>query len=258
MGFGPTTSEGGGGMGFNPLDLLNPVGAIIDYAQGQSNAKAARKAFQSRYQDTVRDMRKAGLNPALAYGQGGGNPQTHDQPMVGEELVKGAQTINAAKQARAATELTNAQADFYKASAADRLDAIKIRNAEMFTHTTQMGASAGLTMMQQDALQETMRGLRLDNDFKEGTLADRIDMIKKELEKKGVEISYLQLQKALGELQRPQAQAYADYYNTPWGRKEPYINSAQGVLRSISSFIPRFGINIGEPNVNNFNYGPRR
>lgn len=238
MGYGSPDGSSTGGSGMGPLDFLPVVGMGVDYLQGQSNAKAARRAFKSRYQDTVADMKKAGLNPALAYGQGGGNPQTHDQPMVGEELMKGVGTVNAAKQARANADLTNAQAEFYKASAADRLDAIKIRNAEMFTHTTAMGASAGLTMLQQDALQETMRGLRLDNDFKEASLSDRVEMVRKELLKKGIDIDYLRIQKALGELALPQARAEARFYEGA-GQFQPYVNSALDIIKGL---MPRFTI----------------
>lgn len=36
------------------------------------NRRFQRRMYKHRYQYTVEDMRKAGLNPALAYQQGGG------------------------------------------------------------------------------------------------------------------------------------------------------------------------------------------
>jgi len=44
----------------------------------QNNAWSASQ-FASRYQTTVSDMEKAGLNPMLAYSQGGGSPPTAQQ-----------------------------------------------------------------------------------------------------------------------------------------------------------------------------------
>jgi hypothetical protein len=42
----------------------------------QSNNAFSASQFASRYQTTVSDLQKAGLNPMLAYGQGGGSPPT--------------------------------------------------------------------------------------------------------------------------------------------------------------------------------------
>lgn len=222
--------------------VLPMIGAGLDAAAGVTSAIMARSAFKHRYQDTVKDMRKAGLNPALAYGQGGGNPQTSDLPDVGSSVVRGVQGAASAKQAAANADLTSAQATLLKAQTADLIEQVKQRNAEIFTHTTAMGAQAGLTMMEQDKLQTVMQGLQLDNDFKKATLADRVDMVQQDLKKKGVEISYLQAQRALAELARPEAQANADFYSSQWGRNQPYINSAKGIAEGIGSVLPKFGI----------------
>jgi len=40
--------------------------------EAQRNRRFQRKMYKHRYQYTVEDMRRAGLNPALAYQQGGG------------------------------------------------------------------------------------------------------------------------------------------------------------------------------------------
>jgi len=42
----------------------------------QSNNEFSAQQFANRYQTTVKDLQSAGLNPMLAYGQGGGTPPT--------------------------------------------------------------------------------------------------------------------------------------------------------------------------------------
>lgn len=77
-----------------------------DQAQGFSASQ-----FASRYQTTVNDMQAAGLNPMLAYSQGGGSPPSGVQANVpvnsGAAAVAGyqAQKLNAAQ-----TDLVSAQA----------------------------------------------------------------------------------------------------------------------------------------------------
>jgi hypothetical protein len=71
----------------------------------QANAFSANQ-FATRYQTTVQDLTKAGLNPMLAYGQGGGSPpsavgiaqQTNPLQRAGEMASKAV-----------GTQLTNAQ-----------------------------------------------------------------------------------------------------------------------------------------------------
>lgn len=46
-------------FGLDDLALAG-VNAIGNLISGNSNAKAARKAFKSRYQDTVADMKRRG------------------------------------------------------------------------------------------------------------------------------------------------------------------------------------------------------
>lgn len=98
------------------------VAGGLDLLGGVASEANARDAFKHRYQDTVADMKAAGLNPALAYGQGGGNPQTVDYPDIGTAAIRGAQTAAQAKQASANTELTTAQAKLLEAQTADLIN----------------------------------------------------------------------------------------------------------------------------------------
>ncbi|QCS36713.1 minor capsid protein [Capybara microvirus Cap3_SP_649] len=78
----------------------------------QANAFSAQQ-FATRYQTTVQDLTKAGLNPMLAYGQGGGSPpsavgiaqQTNPMQRASHYAQEAIGAANSAMQ----TKLTDAQ-----------------------------------------------------------------------------------------------------------------------------------------------------
>jgi len=58
-------------------------------ASGAASARQSESAYKHRYQWTVKDLRKAGLNPMLAYSQGAPPPSIPAQPNAGEAAVEG-------------------------------------------------------------------------------------------------------------------------------------------------------------------------
>ncbi|WNK12817.1 MAG: DNA pilot protein [Microvirus sp.] len=126
-------------------------GAIGAIGQGQTNAANAKQAkqqmeFQERmsntsYQRAVKDMEAAGLNPMLAYSQGGATTPGGAQAVLGNKATAAATTAASAAQTQqtlATTDLTHAQtantaADTAKkqqeiltsASSAGHMDALK-------------------------------------------------------------------------------------------------------------------------------------
>jgi len=182
---------------------LNLIGDIV--SQGN-----ARNAFKHRYQDTVADQRAAGLNPALAYGQGGGNPQTADFGDIGSAAAQGAQSIASARQARAQTHLTESQANL--------LD----RQADDLAMTTQ--ANRGYAVYRQQ--NEDSKGHILRN--KEGRL-DATNAQWLERYRTGTELMQNQL---------PESRAYAKYYSSAYGKNEPYMQSARDWSDAATRWAP--------------------
>ncbi len=79
------------GGGFSALGASNQNKAAKQAAQVQMDFQ--REMFGSRYQMTMRDMKLAGLNPILAYKQGGGSPpggSSYSPVNVGSAGVQGA------------------------------------------------------------------------------------------------------------------------------------------------------------------------
>lgn len=223
------------------------IGGIADAITGNSNAQQARDAFKSRYQDTVRDMKKAGLNPALAYGQGGGNPTTHDRPLPGEQIVKAGQGISSAAQARANADLTDAQAKLLKMQTLDLADQVRLRNAQIATETATSGAQGGLAMAQQTKVNEEIRSLQLDNQFKKATFEDRVRMLARQLVAQGITNQTAGIEQYLRSLDVPEAEALANFWRSAYGKASLYINSAADVVKSL---MPRFSLNTGDKTLN--------
>lgn len=108
-------------FGIDDAIIASVAGATIGGAfdvLGQSSANAANRQmmneanqfnaqqFATRYQTTVKDLEAAGLNPMLAYGQGGGSPptavpiamQTNPYQRAGEYAQKAVGAANTAVQ----------------------------------------------------------------------------------------------------------------------------------------------------------------
>lgn len=147
------------------------VGGLGDLVSGHLGAQSAQRRqedaqqfsaqqFASRYQTTVADMKAAGLNPMLAYGQGGGSAPSGtsapggDYGRVGTSAVQGRLSTAQAASVEAGLENVRAQTDQIKADTA-------LKRAQMLQSeagTVHLGASAdqlrGLTAMQEQAVRK--------------------------------------------------------------------------------------------------------
>lgn len=79
-----------------------------------ANAFSAQQ-FATRYQTTVKDMEAAGLNPMLAYSQGGGSPPSGQQAQMQDTVSPAVETFNRTRSTAAQNAVQNAQVDNIKA-----------------------------------------------------------------------------------------------------------------------------------------------
>lgn len=139
----------GGNSMFGLDDLVGgAIGAVGNLISGHSNAKQAERLYKHRYQWEVGDLRKAGLNPALAYGHNAPTPQTQPLEPLGDSFTKGAQASAQRGQANAARQLTEAQTNLLRAQTADLIEGTKLKNQLTRANIDYTGSRTGLTKEQ--------------------------------------------------------------------------------------------------------------
>lgn len=201
------------------VDAIPIIGPALDAAAGVASAHQARSAFTHRYQDTVADMRKAGLNPALAYGQGGGNPQTSDLPDVGSSLTRAAQSTASAKQAEAERKKTEAETKLLNAQAGSLELQPGLINERIRSETHAASNLAAFRAWLSDS--ERTRSF-IGRDTMSAVIRRAL------AEAEGAELSL------------PERRAYAKYYKSPMGRAEPYLNQGAATAKDINDIISTY------------------
>lgn len=200
------------------------IGSALIAGEGQSQANAANareaernREFQERmrgsqYQTAVEDMRKAGLNPALAYQQGGagtptGSTAVHNNTAAGAPQAAGAalQTFQSLRKTAAEIQLINSQ--------------------DLKTRTE-------AALINQDALIRI-----LDKNRAYGTYAEQIERIKAESREAVSTAREADASATIRQLGIPEAQAIANFYRSSLGKLAPYISNGTSAARGIASLL---------------------
>lgn len=201
-------------FGIDDAIIAGAVSGGLNMAGDLWSQSNARDAFQHRYQDTVADMKAAGLNPALAYGQGGGSPQTMPAGDWGSSAATAAQAMANAQKTRAETGLLQAQSNdlIQRARIMNEYINSGIENRRAGTDYT----TAKTTMTNYDIAQ---RKRTFESDVNAQIAAN------------------LQQQ-----LQTPEARARAKYYDQT-GPASFYLNNATDIAKSVAALRGAQGLN---------------
>lgn len=230
-------------MGKGLLDFIPVIGPALDFASNLVSAHRASDNFATRYQTQVADLKAAGLNPALAYGQSpGAGPTTVPAPELGTDVTRAIQGVSQAKAASAQAANTEAQTALLQAQKDDIIAGTRLKNKLLGAQVGATEAGTALTTAQTATEGYKPALLALDTQLKRTDLAYqrattpvKAEMLSKQLEQLGIQIDIDKINRTLADLEVPEAKAGANFYQGA-GQYAPYLTAAKPLL-SLLPFI---------------------
>jgi len=227
----------GGLIGKSGQDSANETNIQL----GREQMEFQERMSSSAYQRAVQDMQKAGLNPMLAYSQGGASSPVGSMPQVQNSAAAGlasaSQTMNT-MQGMQQLELNKAQAErmraetekiksetfdnaFNRSAKQTQVDYTKDRSNLTLQQAVTELRRAGLVLSQKELniVMAQLRGIEVDlanTNFTENTRIRKAERI-------------------LKEAAIPEAEATARFYKDDMGEMNPYIRQLLDIAKAIFS-----------------------
>lgn len=250
---GTDTKSGSGGGGLNLGQLAGTLLGGLLGNKGQKDANETnmalgreQMAFQERmsgsaYQRAMEDMRKAGLNPMLAANVGGASTPSGALPQVQNQMSPAVASAQQAMQAMATAQQidqSKAQEDEIRTSIEKIRSETLDRNLNTAARAAQIEKDKGAASSARATASKTSEeilGARYDSQGKQmGYRANRGD---KELDGTGwaADVAKRKAEAKSAQYKTSGDKAYSDFYETPYGHAQPYMDSVEGIARGISS-----------------------
>lgn len=135
----------------------------------QANAFSAQQ-FATRYQTTVKDMQAAGLNPMLAYSQGGGSPPTGMQAQMVDTVTPAVQSFNQTRSVGPQADVHSAQVANIQADTSNKkaqANLIEAQAAAAWATAGQSNANTSLIGETVNKVKAEVDKLRGDTNFEQ-------------------------------------------------------------------------------------------
>lgn len=220
------------------------LGSVLGFSSANRQMDFQRELSNTQYRRAVRDLKMAGLNPMLAYTQGGastpgGASATFDN--IGEAAMHSAkqgEEINVAKQQ---AEQIDAQTDLLKAQTAKT----QSETMDIAVNSAEQAARINLTEGQEKQIRALARktegevvGAHADSASKEAMLSH--------MSKGGgagfeADVRRRKAEALLMELGIPGAQAESMFYSSEFGKLNPYLRQLIMIARGVFNAKPMVG-----------------
>jgi len=155
-----------GGLSFLGGERRNSAQA----AQAEAANAFSAQQFATRYQTTVKDMEAAGLNPMLAYSQGGGTPLPGQQAQMQDTVTPAVESFNRTRSVGIQDKITSAQVANIDADTENKkaqADLIAGQAAQAWASAGQANANTGLINETVNKVKAEVDKLRGDTNFAE-------------------------------------------------------------------------------------------
>lgn len=215
------------------------TGAAGYFGQQSANVANAQQAqrqmdFQAgqtgtSYQRAVADMKAAGLNPMLAYSQGGAASGGGAQASMGNELGTGANSAWSAAQARQQMAQSQAQIDNINADTGNKEQQTQNLESENL-YTLARTASEGT---HNHELAQRVSEIALRNQLAAATQASSISSARSAADLRGYEATG-------SKYSLSEKRAWSRFYDSPVGRSYPYVSKATEQSNSAANVFRKF------------------
>lgn len=217
---------------------LNLLGDIAGLISGQHSSATA-------YQRAVEDMRKAGLNPALAYGQGGASTVQGDFGGVGSAAMSGASTAKDLQLKD--SQRQNVDADTYQKVAQTRYVDAQANQlmGESEARIASWRAEPGVKESQRFANEQRGNLSMQQYDQLQASFGVRLTAMIAGIQNTSQQTEAIRVARQIAMLGLPQAQAEAAFWKSWAGKAAPYVSfgtsTAGDVMRAFSPVGQFFG-----------------